>query len=371
MEQKKNGKGKLFAAFPFYFWIAFEFAYMAGPFAAFFYGAYSPVLNFLNNIPALAWMTRFFLPHVVRETSSWLLNLQLIIGAVLALGGFVVFLISAIRIYSAKLLKKGAVTGGLYKYIRHPQYSAFIVSSFGMLLLWPRYMVLIGFVSMLFIYYFLALAEERECLEKFGESYASYMRKTGRFFPRIEERPVRDGKRLRGVQILGVYAVSMLLALFIAYGTQLITVNSLYAVFEDNAATVSLCALDKEDIASVKAIALSDSRVEEMLRSGSGDGYLNYVLPTGWYAAEVPMNGVEYRSGHASPQDYDHTAYKIIFTAAQGQTGGFSGGKDILLSLRERTGLAEVWVDLAGKQVTAVYPMPENVKYSGIPEAIY
>jgi protein-S-isoprenylcysteine O-methyltransferase Ste14 len=90
-----------------YVLIAFEFFYMASPFAIYFYSVYGPGLSFINNTPALAWLSSVFLPHIVVETSSVLLNY--------------------------KLARKGAVTGGIYNFIRHPQYVSLAICSFGLL----------------------------------------------------------------------------------------------------------------------------------------------------------------------------------------------------------------------------------------------
>ena len=144
---------------------------------------YAPGLNWLNNNPLLAWLSSFFLPHIVVETASPLVNLHNIVGGVLAAGGLLAFCVGASQVYYHKLARKGAVTGGIYNFIRHPQYAALIVSGFGMLLLWPRHMALIMFVAMLFVYYFLARVEERECEEKFGPSYMDYKNKTHMFLP--------------------------------------------------------------------------------------------------------------------------------------------------------------------------------------------
>lgn len=70
INETKKAKTTFLGAFIFYFLIAFEFAYIAGPFAAFFYSGYSPILNFFNKSPALSLVIQFFFPHTVRETSS-------------------------------------------------------------------------------------------------------------------------------------------------------------------------------------------------------------------------------------------------------------------------------------------------------------
>ena len=189
MKQNKSvnpGKGVFITYIIFYLLIAFEFFYMASPFAVYFYGIYGPGLKFANNIRNFSFLTSTFLPHITAETSSLLLNSIKPIGAILAVTGFIFFCICATHVYYYKLAKKGAVTGGIYKYIRHPQYLSFAICSFGLLLLWPRFIVLIMFITMLFAYFLLARLEEQECIDKFGESYIEYMRGTNMFFPFIK-----------------------------------------------------------------------------------------------------------------------------------------------------------------------------------------
>lgn len=369
---KKGSKKSLYAVFLFYFWIAFEFAYMAGPYAAFFYGAYSPILNFLNNIPILSFTTHFFLPHVVRETSSAFINVQLYIGAVLAISGLIMFIIGAIRIYASKLRKKGAVTKGIYKYVRHPQYSAFIISSFGMLLIWPRYIVLIGFVTVLFVYRILAGIEENECLDKFGDTYREYMNNTGRFFPRINKNKkiVTTKKQKWYINIL-IYLLALGGSLLLAYFVQSYTINSLYASYTQSSATISLCEREETEISHALKIAMEDTQVQELLNDTEHDIYLNYIMPTTWFAAEVPMNGIQYGHGHSSKSNYDRKTCKIIITRAEINKDNLKNGKEILTSLKSRKGLVEVWINLEINSVIDVYSMPENIKYDGIPEAIY
>ncbi len=156
---------------------------MASPFGVYFYSVYRPGLNFLNAHPSLAWVSSFFLPHIVVESSSVLLNLHNVLGAALAIIGFLAFCVGVGQVYYYKLTKKGAVTDGVYSYIRHPQYVSFAICSFGLLLLWPRYIALTMFIALLFAYYFLAKAEERECEKRFGHSYIEYKKRTNMFLP--------------------------------------------------------------------------------------------------------------------------------------------------------------------------------------------
>ena len=58
--QNRAIKRSFWGALAFYLLIAFEFFYMAGPFAAYFYSVYAPALNFFNRSPALSWLSSFF-----------------------------------------------------------------------------------------------------------------------------------------------------------------------------------------------------------------------------------------------------------------------------------------------------------------------
>ncbi len=163
------------AAAAFYFLIGFEFVYMATPFAMYFYSVYRPALELVGGHTVLAWLSGFFLPHLVIETTSDLLNVRVALGAAFTGLGLLLFFVGAVQVYYHKLTRKSAVTGGLYNSIRHPQYAALMLSSLGLLILWPRYLVLLSFIAMMFVYFFLARLEEKECEGKFGDSYVAYM----------------------------------------------------------------------------------------------------------------------------------------------------------------------------------------------------
>ena len=78
-----------------------------------------------------------------------LVNYAEVIGMTLFLGGLVGFFTGAFQVYRAKLRRIGMVEGGVYRYIRHPQYAALIIASLGLLLIWPRFLVLFSPVAMI------------------------------------------------------------------------------------------------------------------------------------------------------------------------------------------------------------------------------
>jgi protein-S-isoprenylcysteine O-methyltransferase Ste14 len=162
--------------------IVFEILFMISPFALHFYSVYGPVLQIFDRWAGTAWLTQFFLPHISKTTSPPL-NLLHGLAWPLILIGTGLFLGSAIPLYWAKFRRQGAVTTGLYTFIRHPQYVGLALLGLGTLLLWPRFLVLITYVTMLFLYTRLASWEEAQCLAHYGESYRAYQERTGRFLP--------------------------------------------------------------------------------------------------------------------------------------------------------------------------------------------
>lgn len=77
------------------------------------------------------------------------------------------------------------VAGGLYGYIRHPQYTGFLLITLGMLVEWATIPLLIMWPIMVAIYYHLARKEESDMEKEFGPAYGAYRQRTGMFLPRF------------------------------------------------------------------------------------------------------------------------------------------------------------------------------------------
>jgi protein-S-isoprenylcysteine O-methyltransferase Ste14 len=354
---------------------------MASPFAIYFYSVYRPALSFLDQFPQIAWSVRFFLPHIVEETSSTLINLHNTVGFLLAVGGFAAFCWGAAQVYYHKLAKKGAVTGGVYNIIRHPQYAAFILCSFGLLLLWPRYIILITFITMLFVYYFLARIEEKECEEKFGQSYIDYKNKTNMFLPfkipLAGKLPGLPQSRLGQIVVIAaVYVTTILVAVGLARGLQSLALDSIYSIYEQDAAYISIIEIEPNTMERLVAIALANEEVQTRLahaHDGSNTKYLNYILPSEWSISEIPMNPVAGGSSDHFLVDgsYDENSYKIIFTRADLRTDQDVAGKEILLHTTKPMPIVEVWVDLAQAEVVDIKNPPMTVNYENVPVPVY
>jgi len=138
----------------------------------------SPLVYLINP----AWMAwaKIGLPE-------WIRGLGVGIGVLCILGIYWLFssIGSGITPTSATRKQHTLVTSGPYRWVRHPLYtvgsSMFI--SFGM-------MADNWFIAALGLLAFFAMAvrtpkEEANLIEKFGDEYREYMKRTGRFFPKL------------------------------------------------------------------------------------------------------------------------------------------------------------------------------------------
>ena len=78
------------------------------------------------------------------------------------------------------------VTDGLYRHMRHPQYSALFLFTLGLLIQWPTIATLLMWPVLAATYLRLARREEAQLLARFGGRYHAYAAVTPRFLPRVQ-----------------------------------------------------------------------------------------------------------------------------------------------------------------------------------------
>ena len=366
------------AALIFYLIIAFEIVYMISPFAMYYYSVYGPSLNVFHSNPHTAWLSGFFLPHIV-ETSSDLLNSCKAVGWTLALTGFLCFLIGAGQIYFYQFTKRGAVTGGIYKVIRHPQYVALSITGLGLLLVWPRFLVLIMYITMLFVYFFLAKHEERECEEKYGESYRAYKSMTSMFIPgrvsafhKLPALPKGGPKRL--ASILLIYLIFLTVSVTAAFALRDYSLSTISTLYSENSSTIGIPFMNKEDLEQTLRIALEDAQVQSRLKEttqGHVERFLNYVSPSEWYFSDIPFTIPEGMHGHYQPEDYDRDLYKILFTQAKLKSEFPVSGRGIIKNTIARIPVLEVNVNRATGKVIGIDTPPSQVRWGDIPTPLF
>lgn len=87
------------------------------------------------------------------------------------------------------------VTDGVYKYVRHPQYTGIFIITLAFMIQWPTLTTLILWPFVIAMYVRLAKQEEQDVLKEFPEAYREYMERTPMFFPRIlRHHPVHASK---------------------------------------------------------------------------------------------------------------------------------------------------------------------------------
>ena len=84
------------------------------------------------------------------------------------------------------------VTSGLYRLVRHPQYSALFLIMVGMLIQWPTIITAAMWPILILMYYRLARKEEEEMESRFGNQYTVYRRQVPMFWPRRAAAPLTN-----------------------------------------------------------------------------------------------------------------------------------------------------------------------------------
>ena len=263
--------------------VMFEVIIMISPFAFYFYAAYGPTLRWLNRSRATAWLTGFLLPHAVFTTSPFLEFLRWDLGRYAFGLGLVSFFLLAVQIYGSRLFHRKVVTSGAYRYIRHPQYLCLSISAFGLFTMWPRMIIFLLFVGMLFAYYFLARVEERRMLI-LEPGYAEYVRGTGMFLPG------NPGGRVYGLLFGGLpeqrlahrlaIGTSALVLLIAGIGLRRYTVEHIsHSIDAANVEVISVYPMTPEEMQHVVAPALADSHVQAALQREQYATFVVHLLP--------------------------------------------------------------------------------------------
>lgn len=144
-----------------------------------------------SNYPDVDWFSHDA-GHLLEIVFGWRANPHFgpfhLLSFLFIGGGFLLISAGWTRLYRAQRSKTLA-TGGVYTWIRHPQYAGFILVMFGFLMQWPTLVTLAMFPVLVVMYVRLARREERETLAIFGQAYEAYMKQVPAFFPRWHRRP--------------------------------------------------------------------------------------------------------------------------------------------------------------------------------------
>ncbi len=279
---KKRGNLILAGTILAYCLIGAEIIIMISPFAIYFYAVYGPVLQLFASSPLTNWLTEFFLPHMVFPDDP-LLNAVSYLQVCLVLG-LVLFVSAAVPLYYGRFTGKGVVQFSFYSKIRHPQYLFLAISGFGLLLYWPRFIILVMYVTMLFVYYGLARNEEWRMKHEQPLVYEEYMRSTPMFIPGEP-----GGKlyrfffgrlRPKWFGLFVCYLCVLLLSLQMAMSMRDYSLKTIPRLLDKGTGVmvVSVFPRPAEEIRKIYAAALGNSEVHLALAEKS-DITLAYIMP--------------------------------------------------------------------------------------------
>ena len=170
----------------------------AGLVQAFIIALYAEMYGFPLTIYLLTSFLGIDIPWLHTKGHLWgtLLGLddtgamiEMSIGFIFILAGLVLMARGWRLVFSAQE-KDGLVTDGIYRHIRHPQYTGIFIALFGQLIHWPTVVTLLLFPVIVGAYYHLARKEEKAMISKFGEAYRTYMQSVPMFFPKLKNWPL-------------------------------------------------------------------------------------------------------------------------------------------------------------------------------------
>jgi protein-S-isoprenylcysteine O-methyltransferase Ste14 len=119
-----------------------------------------PPINWFNNPLLFGWLGMVI--------GTWMT----LLGMILVIGGW-------IQIHGAT----GLVINGLYKHMRHPQYTGLFLVITGWVIHWQTTLTVVMYPVLLVMYFYLARQEEAALERKFGAEYVTYLQNTPMFLP--------------------------------------------------------------------------------------------------------------------------------------------------------------------------------------------
>lgn len=280
MENKSKSKWFIIGAMAVYCLIGVEIIIMISPFAIYFYSVYGPILKLLAGSELTSWSTEFFLPHMVFPDDLFIISLSYL--QFLLVIGLVLFLSAAVPLYYGRFTKKGVVNNSFYSSIRHPQYLFLGISGLGLLLYWPRFIILFMYITMLFVYYLLARNEEWRMKQEHPKTYEEYMKRTPMFLPGEP-----GGKVFRmffgwvkqkwlGIALL--YVVCFVLSIFGAMGLRGYTVEQIPIIKAGPLTLVSVFPRPQGDLQELFGVLSAHEETKGDLQS-MAQANMAYIMP--------------------------------------------------------------------------------------------
>jgi protein-S-isoprenylcysteine O-methyltransferase Ste14 len=140
-------------------------------------GSRYPVIDPFSHINGHLWVA-------LAGGSNYVWMMVMLISTAAMFGGLIIIAKAWKQIHKAG---GELVTAGLYGRVRHPQYFGLFLITVGMLIQWPTIITAAMWPILMYMYYRLALREEREMEAAFGERYGEYKREVPMLLPHLGE----------------------------------------------------------------------------------------------------------------------------------------------------------------------------------------
>lgn len=384
------------SSFLVYLLVGLEIFIMISPFAAYFYSVYSPIINSLYASKYTSWLTEFFLPHFVfidNPAIKFIGMLQLLTF----FSGITLFFYAAIPLYYSKFMKKGVVTKGIYCRIRHPQYLGLGIAGLGLLLYWPRFIILFTYVTMLFVYYLLARNEEQRMINKYGKGYKDYMDSVPMFLPK------NMGGKLFNL-VLGnlksktlAVAILYLLVVLTSTGAALLLRDYSTGILNmkrtDGLSVISVLPTDINKLENTVKLVLERDETRKMIAEKKAD--LAYIMPSDFFLMAVltdlerlyPIEFEKPSGGNAVTRFFrifigytkmqmgvypeGHNLKRIIFVSVRDKDGKYTDSKSIFSLGAERYPVFHMDVDDGNGKIISVKELKPRHKWGDIPMPVF
>lgn len=258
---------------------ALEMIIMVSPFAAYFYSVYTPLFHGLQQSELTAWLPQFFLPHLA-HTKWFVFRAMGWLGAVLTLVGIIGFFACAIQLYYGKFVKKQLVSGGLYGRVRHPQYLCLAVAGLGLLLLWPRFFILVTYLMMLGLYYVLARHEEELIRVRYGKSTDEYLARVPMINPFRGLRESGEWHPPSRAKAFAVWAAIVVVSLAAAFGLREVSIGQLYAVQAPGVTTLAFRPMDEARLRELTEAVLASAPLQARAAQGASAPLFLQIAPS-------------------------------------------------------------------------------------------
>jgi protein-S-isoprenylcysteine O-methyltransferase Ste14 len=149
-----------------------------GVYAAFIVSLFAEMFGF--PLTAYFLSATFGLTLFEREFMRYMYWIGMPLGSLITFLGVVLIILGWREVYRAR---NALATGGVYRYLRHPQYLAILLVTGGWLVHWPTLPTLLMWPILVALYYRLAKQEERFLAERFGQRYWEYAARTPMLVP--------------------------------------------------------------------------------------------------------------------------------------------------------------------------------------------